>query len=225
VVIVSTRDMSTLATGDCRPRIRASDGARHLPLREVTSAARGMLRAPGAHMSAFDRCAAVGWLVACVMAGIAGCGARDDTAKTTAFVESYDRAMKKISSICSQVSKQVTPGEPLTPPQRAAFIVVYGRAAADVKLDDAPASLRACRDGANDAFAKLRSATAEVIAKATPASNAEAIGLANAAAPAVAGALRELRIVADNCKRDAQQIDPQPLAMSSPYFAFALSCL
>jgi hypothetical protein len=175
-------------------------------------------------MSAFDRSAVLCWLV-CVLSGIAGCGARDDTAKTNAFVESYDRAMKKISSICLQVSKQVVSGEPLTPPQRAAFIVVYGRAAADVKLDDAPESLRACRDGANDAFAKLRSATAEVIVKATPASNAEAIALANAAAPAVAGALRDLTIVADSCKRDAQQIDPRPLAMIFPYFALARSCL
>jgi hypothetical protein len=31
---------------------------------------------------------------------IAGCGARGDTAKTNAFVDSYDRAMTKISSIC-----------------------------------------------------------------------------------------------------------------------------
>jgi hypothetical protein len=214
-----------MGTGDCRPRIRVPDGARRPPLHEIPSAARCTLRASGTHMSAFDRCAALCWLVACVTLGIAGCGARDDPAKTNAFVESYDRAMKKISSICLQVSKQVVSGEPLTPPQRATFIVVYGRAAADMKLDDAPASLRACRDGANDAFAKLRSATAEVIVKATPASNAETIALANAAAPAVAGALRELRIVADNCKRDAQQIDPRPLAMSLPYFALAPSCL
>jgi hypothetical protein len=176
-------------------------------------------------MSAFNRCASLGWLVACVLLGIAGCGARDDTAKTNAFVESYDRAMKKISSICSLVSKQGMSGEPLTPPQRAAFIIVYGRAAADVKLEDAPASLRACRDGANDAFAKLRSATAEVIVKATPAGKHETVALANAAAPAVADALRELRIAADNCRRDAQQIDPQPLAMILPNFALALSCL
>jgi hypothetical protein len=133
--------------------------------------------------------------------------------------------MKKIASVCREVSKQVLAGGPLTPPQRAAFIVVYGRAVADVKLEDAPASLRACRDGANDAFAKLRSATAEVIVTANGGNNAETIGLANAAAPAVAGALRELRSVADNCKRDSEQIDPRPVAMIFPYFAIAPSCL
>jgi hypothetical protein len=70
----------------------------------------------------------------------------------------------------------------------------------------------------------LRSATAEVVAKATRENNHETVALANAAAPAVADALRELRIVAENCKRDAQEIDPPPLAMSLPYFMTPL-CL
>ena len=153
-----------------------------------------------------------------VLSILAGCGAQDDAAKAKAFVDSYDRAMKQISAICRRVSLQVASGEPLRPEQRAALIIVYGRAAADVKLDDAPASLRACRDGANDAFAKLRSATAEVSAKATEGASRDAIALANAAAPAVSDALRELRIAADNCKRDAQKLDPPALAMSVPYF-------
>lgn len=165
------------------------------------------------------------WRRIVVLSIIAGCGERSDTAKTYAFVESYDRAMTKISSICGKVSTQVMSGEPLTPGQRAAFIIVYGRAAADVKFDDAPASLQACRDGANDAFARLRSTTAEVVVKANGGSNHETIALANAAAPAVAGALRALRIVADSCKRDSEQINPRPLTMISPYFAIAPSCL
>src|SRR5262249_39224491 len=63
---------------------------------------------------------------------IAGCGASGDPAKTKEFVDSYDRAMTRISSICRQVTRQVVSGERLTPAQRAAFIIVYGRAAADV---------------------------------------------------------------------------------------------
>jgi hypothetical protein len=175
-------------------------------------------------MSASYRRAALCSILACVLPA-AGCGARDETTKTKAFVESYDRAMKKIASVCGEVSKQVLASEPLTPPQRAAFIVVYGRAAADVKLEDAPASLRACRDSANDAFAKLRSATAEVVVKASGGNNSETIAVANAAAPAVASALRELKVVADNCMRDAEQKDPRPVAMLFPYFAMAPSCL
>jgi hypothetical protein len=155
---------------------------------------------------------------------IAGCGDGGDTAKTNAFVESYGRAMTKISSICKKVSTQVMSGEPLTPPQRAAFIIVYGRAAADVKLDDAPASLRACRDGANDAFAKLRSATAEVVVKANGGNNRETVALANAAAPAVDDALRALRMVAHSCESDSDQIKPRPSALVSPYF-IAPTCL
>ena len=176
-------------------------------------------------MSALRRCAALCWIAACVLPAAGGCGARDDPAKTKAFVESYDRAMKKIASVCGKVSKLSSAGRPLAPPLRAAFIIVYGRAAAEVKLEDAPPSLQACRDGANDAFAKLRSATAEVTVAANGGKNIEAIGLANAAAPAVAGALHELRRVDSSCKRDSEQIDPQPLSMRFPYFAFALSCL
>lgn len=164
------------------------------------------------------------WRRIVMLSIIAGCGQRSDTAKTNAFVESYGRAMTKISSICRKVSTQVMSGEPLTPGQRAAFIIVYGRAAADVKLDDAPASLQACRDGANDAFAKLRSATAEVVVKANGGNNHVTIALANAAAPAVDEALHALRIVAQSCRRDSEQIHPQPLAMISPYFV-APSCL
>jgi hypothetical protein len=156
---------------------------------------------------------------------IAGCGARDDTAKTNAFVESYDRAMTKVSSICGKVSKQVFSGKPLTQPQRAAFIIVYARAAADVKFDDAPASLRACHDAANDAFAKLRSATAETLVKANGGNNVETIAFANATAPAVEDALRELKIAAESCKRDALQIRPSPVAMLSPYFVITPACL
>jgi hypothetical protein len=155
---------------------------------------------------------------------IAGCGGRGDRAKTTAFVESYDRAMTRIAMICREVSLQVVSGEPLTPGLRAAFIIVYGRAARDAKLDDAPASLGACRDGANDAFAKLRSATDEVLARASG-NKFVTIALANAAVPAVEGALRELKIAAANCKRDAQDIDPPPSVMSSPYFTITPTCL
>lgn len=212
--------MNTRRTVDYRPHLRAPDGGPRLPLRESTSAARGT--------SALRRGAALCWLVACILPGIAGCGGRggrDDPATTKAFSESFDRATKKISAICSKVSEQVASGGPLTPPQRAAFIIVYGRAAADVKLDDAPESLRACRDGVNDAFAKLRSATAEVIVKATAGNNHETIALANAAAPAVTDALRELTRAANGCRRDAQQLDPQPLTMLIPNFALTLSCL
>jgi hypothetical protein len=176
-------------------------------------------------VSARYRRAALCGIVACVLPAAGGCGARDDTAKTKAFVESYDRAIKKIASVCKQVSKQVMVGKPLPAPQRAAFIIVYGRAVADLKLEDAPASLAACRDGANDVFAKLRSTTAEVIATANAGNNAEAIGLANTAAPAVAAALRELNSVVASCKRDAEQIDPRPFEMILPYFIGAPICL
>ncbi|MGH9887780.1 MAG: hypothetical protein ACREBE_19770 [bacterium] len=94
-----------------------------------------------------------------------------------------------------------------------------------MKLDDAPASLQACRDAANDAFAKLRSATAEVLVKANGGNNVETVAFANATAPAVEDSLRELMMVAGNCKRDALQMHPSPVTMLSPYFAIAPVCL
>jgi hypothetical protein len=166
------------------------------------------------------------WKRIVVLSIIAGCGGGgDDAAKTKAFVESYDRAMSKISSICMEVSKQLGTDGALAPGDRAAFIIVYGRAAAAVKLEDAPPSLQACRTSANDAFTKLRTATAEVLSHSSGGNKFETVAIANGAAPAVKEALRELRTVADSCKRDAEQLKPAPLLMSSPYFIVTPSCL